>query len=366
MPILSRYVAVIAAIGLLPAFASCDDKSPTSPVPPPPPSQPAPVTIVRIELVAPSEIAPGESVQLTANAIKSDGSVENVSSQAQWTPTESPVVQLSSTGLVTGKNRGEVFVSARFGGRSANARIFVLPKGTFRLAGNIKESGFGIANVAVTVIAGVGEGLTTLSSFGGSYVLYGVSGRVQIHLKKEGYRNATQQLDVTAHRTADFDIVADQPRKDYRGTYTLTISAASPCSFASGSLPDAAKSRVYTANVAQDAGRLTVTLTDADFIVTNGFGNRFFGFVDATDVMTFPISDVYYYYSYYAGHFDIVEQFSSTALLITGTVSARGTPAGISGTLIGSILIASRSTPPFLSFGSRCYATAHGFEMVRR
>ena len=58
-------------------FASCD-KSPTSPRPPEQ-GRSTPVTTVttvRIELVAPSEIAPGESVQLTANAIKSNGSVE--------------------------------------------------------------------------------------------------------------------------------------------------------------------------------------------------------------------------------------------------------------------------------------------------
>lgn len=367
MPILSRYVAVIAAMGLVLVFASCDGKSPTSPVPPPQPGQPAPVTVVRLELVAPSEIAPGESVQLTANAVKSDGSVENVSSQAQWAPTDSPVLQLSSTGLATGIKRGETFVSARFSGRGANARIFVLPKGTFRLAGNIKESGFGIENVTVTVIAGVGEGLTTLSGSGGSYVLYGVSGPVQIHLKKEGYRNDILQLAVTAHRTADFEIVADRPRKDYSGTYTLTISA-SPCGFTSGPFPDAAKSRVYTANVAQDGGRLTVTLSDADFIVTNGNGNRFFGFVDLTDTITFPIGatfDFYYYY-YYSGHFDIVERFSATALMVNGTVTARGTPALISGTLRGSILISRSASAPFLPYSSRCPSNTHGFEMVRR
>ena len=364
MPILSRYVAASAAIGLLLAFASCDDKSPTSPLPPPQPPQPAPVTVVRLQLVVPPEIAPGESVQLTANAVKSDGSVENVSSQAQWAPTDSPILQLSSTGLATGMNRGETFVSARFGGRFANARIFVLPKGTFRLTGAIKESGFGIDNVTVTVISGVGEGLTTLSGFSGSYTLYGVSGPVQIHLKKEGYRNDIQELDVIAHRTADFEIVADQPRRDYRGTYTLTISAASGCPV---TFPDAAKSRAYTANVTQDAGRLTVTLTDADFIVTNGYGNRFFGFVDPADALTFPIGDAYYYYYYSSGHFDIVERFSSsTALLINGTVSARGTPALISGTLRGSILIAGRTTAPFRSFSAQCFATAHGFQMVRR
>ena len=369
MPIRSRHAALIATTGLILTFASCD-RSPTSPRLPQQPGPtpgPTPATVVRIELVAPSEIAPDESVQLTANAVKSDGSVENVSTQAQWTPLNSQVVQLSSTGLATGKNRGEQFVTARFGGRSGSARIFVLPKGTFRLTGNIQESGFGLTNVTLTVISGVGEGLTALSGFNGSYVLYGVSGPVQIHSKKEGYLNSIQQVDVSAHRTHDFNMVAERQRQEYRGTYTLTISAASPCRFTSGTFPDDAKRRIYTATIAQDVGRLTVTLTDADFIVTNGHGNRFVGLVDPSDRMSFQIGDAYsYYYYYYSGNFDIVERFSGTALLVSGIVGARGTPGRISGTLAGSILIARTASPPFLSFSSTCHADAHGFEMVRR
>jgi len=99
--------------------------------PPPPPGGLivlGPDTI-RIELVAPAEIAPGESVQLTANAIKSDGSAENVSNQAEWTTSNPSVLQVSSRGLATGKNRGATNVYARFAGRHhASAGIFVRPK----------------------------------------------------------------------------------------------------------------------------------------------------------------------------------------------------------------------------------------------
>jgi hypothetical protein len=362
MRIRSRYVAVVAATGLLLVVAACDKKSPTSPAPPPPgPTSTA--SVVRLELIAPPEIAPGESVQLTANAIKSDGSVENVSNQATWT-TYTPVVEVSSTGLATGKNRGEAYVYARFARRdSAGARIFVLPTGTFRLAGTIQDSGFGIAGVTVTVTSGIGEGLTTLSRADGFYALYGVSGPVQLQVKKEGYSNAIQSLDVTAHRTYDFNMVTERPRTDYRGTYTLTISAASPCRSTSGTFPEEAKRRVYTANVEQDAARLTVTLSDADFIVTNGYGNRFSGFTDPTGTMTFPIGE------FWGGEpirFDIVERFSGGALLVSGTVSASGTPQRIAGTLNGSILISNRTSAPFEPFNASCESETHGFEMVRR
>jgi hypothetical protein len=363
MPIRSRYVAVSAAIGVVLVLASCD-KSPTSPRPPEQgPS--STVTTVRMELVAPAEIASGESVQLTANAIKSDGSVENVSSQSQWTSTDSRVVQLSSTGLATGKDRGEQVVTARFSGLSANARIFVLPKGTFRLAGTVQESGFGLANVALTVTSGVGEGLTTLSGVDGAYALYGVSGPVTVQLKKEGYLNSTQQINVTAHSTQDFSMDPERPRQDYRGTYALTITMASPCPSSSGTLPDEATRRVYTANVTQDGGRLTVALTDADFIVTNGNGNRFFGFLDSTDTITFPIGDPYYF-AYYDEHYQIVERFMGGSLIVVGNVTARGARGLITGTMAGAILTSPRTRPLFWPYSGSCYAKTHRFEMVRR
>ncbi|HXG55467.1 MAG TPA: hypothetical protein VNJ03_08835, partial [Vicinamibacterales bacterium] len=242
--------------------------------------------------------------------------------------------------------------------------ILVLPKGTFRLTGTVRESGFGIANVTLTVISGVGEGLTTVSGSGGLYVFYGVSGPVQIQSKKHGYLNGTQRLDVTAHRTSDFDIAPERPRTDYRGTYTLTIAAPS-CSSGKGTFPDAARRRVYTANVTQEGGRLTVRLSDADFIVTNGRGNGFVGFVDTTEMIRFLISDVDSYY-YNSDAFDIAERFSDTALLVEGGVSARGTAALISGTLNGYILISRSARPPFHPYSSSCYSRDHAFEMKRR
>ena len=361
MPIRSRYVEVSAAIGLALVFASCD-KSPTSPRPAEQGTS-STVTIVRLELVAPSEIAPGESVQLTANAIKSDGSVENVSGQAQWTTGLN--VEVSSTGLATGKNRGEQVVSARFSGRSAEAIIFVLPKGTFRLAGTVHDGGFGLENVALTVTSGVGEGLTTLSGVDGAYAFYGVSGPLTLQLKKEGYLNSIQQINVTAHTTQDFNLDPERPRQDYGGTYALTITMGSPCITYSGTLPDQATRRVYTANVTQDGARLTVALTDADFIVSNGNGNRFSGFVDSTDTITFPIGNPYYF-AYYDEGYQIVERFMGGSLIVVGNVTARGGRGLITGTLAGAILTSTRTSPLFSPYSGSCYAKTHRFEMVRR
>ena len=360
MPVRSRRVVVAAGAGLVLLFASCD-KSPTSPRPP------QQVTTVRLELVAPPEIAPDETVQLTANASKSDGSVENVSSQAQWTSATSEVLQLGSTGLATGRNRGEVFVTVRFGGLSATAPIMVLPKGTFRLSGTVYEGGFvKLENVTVTVTSSVGEGLTAVTNVNGGFVLYGVSGLVKLHARREGYTDVVTQVPgpVTAHRNnSDLSMVSNRPLVDLSGTYTLTISSQSACPAA---FPDAARRRSYTANVKQNkdnccAGGLSVVLTGADFIVHNGrYWNTFHGRVTSTGEARLHITTE----DFDGNQFYIAERFGDTAILVRGDVSAKATPELISGTLAGEILIAQGASPPFESYSSRCPAAL--FEMVRR
>lgn len=346
--------AAFAAVGILLMAASCD-RSPTSPLP-----RPTRGLVARLELQSPGEIPPGESVQLTANAVKADGSVENVSSQAVWTPQTSDILQISPSGLATGKTRGEAFATARYAGLSASARILVLPPGTFRLSGIIKEGDVGVPGVAVTVISGVGEGLTGMSDGGGVYVLYGVSGTVRIRITREAYLEAIHEVSATAHRTADFDIVPARPRTDYRGAYRLTITAAPTCR----SLPELAKLRHYTADVAQDGSRLTVTLKDGDFIVVNGRGNGFTGNVDINDTIRFTIGDVFPYYDYYfATLFDIAERVDAETVKTAGVVSSQGSPTLISGKLNGSIVVSSSTIPPFQS---SCGSPSHGFAMVRR
>jgi hypothetical protein len=156
----------------------------------------------------------------------------------------------------------------------------------------------------------------------------------------------------------------EQPRRDYSGTYTLTITAASKCMGSSVAIPDEASRRIYTATVRQDGGRLTVTLTGSDFIVTDGYGNRFFGFVDPADMITFPIGDPYYFH-YYDEHYQIVERFRDGALIVVGNVAARGARGVITGTLAGAIATARRVSPPYGTYSASCFAPTHRFEMVR-
>jgi hypothetical protein len=358
-----RHIAFTLTVGFGLVVASCD-KSPTRPSVQPTGTPPAPaaVTVTRIVIIAPASIEPGASAQLTANAIKSDGSVENVTSQTQWTSTNARVLQVSSAGIVTAGERGEANLNARYQNRNATAPMMVLPGGTFRLNGQVTDSGFPLEGVTVAVIGGTGEGLTTLTDTTGAYALYGVAGQVRLHAKKGGYLNRIEEVQVTENRAFGFEMKVDGPRRDLSGTYMLNL-AATGCT----RLPDSAQNRSYAATVQQNGPQLTVRLSGADFIVTSGHGDHFSGFVSADGNVTFAIGDADTYYYYYFGHFDFVERLNPTsALLVNGNVNATSSPTLISGTLNGSILLTQGTTAPFTRFSGQCYSPNHRFEMRRQ
>jgi hypothetical protein len=366
MAIKTSYVAIGATILVAIGVASCDSRERTAVQPSTGPTTVTPVpSLARVDLIAPGSIAPGESVQLTANAVKSDNSVENVSGQAEWISSDPRVVEISSTGVAKGITGGEAVISVSYKGRSSSTRTFVLPAGTYRLSGTVTDSGLVVVGATVAVIGGVGEGLSTITDGNGTYALYGVRDRVRLHAKVDGYFNRIEEIDVTDHRTFNFEMIPDHQRPDLPGRYTLTIARTACLSWA-GAPPE---SRSYEATVAQDGPRLTVTLSGADFIVTGGRGNSFTGVLDGSNRVTFTIGDPLYYYQYYDfGHYDLVERISNTSsLLISGKVTAGLSSRGMSGTLNGAFMVTQAAVPPASTrIQAYCYGTAHRFEMVRR
>jgi hypothetical protein len=357
-----RPVVLTLILGVGFGVASCDS-GPTQPTPRPGTNVPQTAAVTRVEIAGPTSIEPGGSAQLTANAFKSDGSVENVTSQAQWTSSNAAVLRVESPGVFNALSRGEATINARFGSRSATAQIMVLPAGTFRLTGRISDGSLPLDGVTLTVIEGTGKGLTNVTDGSGAYALYGVAGRVTLHAKKGGFKNSIEEIDVSRNRELDFEMRFDGERGALTGTYTLQLEAT-PCV----SLPENTRKRTYTANVQQHGSRVTVKLDGADFIVSNGRGDHFAGSVGADGKVTFAIGDAYYYfyYGYFLGEFDLVERIDSSALLVVGTVNATSTSAGISGVLNGLVALAQGTTVPFTRVTASCVSSSHRFEMRRR
>ena len=338
-----RLTLTAVAASLVAALVSCN-KTPTSPD--------GPGSNVRLELTAPAEIAPGESVQLRVNVVRNGVSTENVTSRVQWTATNRDVLQISATGQATGRERGETMVTAHLEGRSATARVFVLPKGTFRLAGRIKYNDAGVVESTVTVIDGIGEGLTAVSGLDGSYALYGVAGSVRVSVKRSGYSENTQQLDVTVHRSQDFELTPTR-LGDYAGDYRLTITGSCPAG-----LPERASRRVYDARVVQSGDRLTVHLTGADFIlVSDSWVDYFSAKVGPGDVIELNLGD------WYGFIYGIAERLGDRALVVSGYGSVTGRPDAISGTPQGLFMSVGASLNPS---GPSVVCRLDRFEMIRR
>jgi hypothetical protein len=301
--------------------ASCGD-GPTTPTAG---ASSAPSALVRLELVAPGEVAPGASIQLTANAVNADGSVKNVTRESEWTLQSivmASVLTVSGTGIATGGQRGRGVVVARFGGLTAEATIFVLPEGTFRLAGSITDEGAGVENATVTVILGVGEGLSALTDGAGEYELYGVAGPVQIRASKHGYSDRFQQVDVTAHRSLRFELTPYRPWDNYAGDYRLTL-VGGRCT---PDFPEALKTRAYSARIEQAGAQLRVHLSGAKFWHK---GDAFQGVVAPSGEITFTIRPVSIW-DYDA--FDFFEDIADGPdLMVGGIIVARSTRDGIFG-----------------------------------
>ncbi len=229
-------------------LASCD-RTPTTPERVPGPAPVATVTIVRLEITAPASVEPGASAQLKLTAVKSDGTLEDVTGRAQWASSDTGVVQVSAAGVMTGVARGETTVRAVYMGRNAATGVMVLPGGTFKLSGQITDSDTPLANVRIEILNGIGEGQTAVTSASGAYAIYGVAGDVRLQAKREGYRNQIQEVSVSGHRTLDLAMALEGARQNVAGLYGLTITATCP---AGSGLPESGRTRLYDAVVEQD------------------------------------------------------------------------------------------------------------------
>lgn len=358
-----------AALALAGLFAACgDDNAPVSPAPTTP--VPPVVTTLSVEIAGPRSVAPGQSAQLTAIAHRSDGTTLDVTSTANWRSPNTTAVSISTSGVITGLNLGESYISASSGGRSSTKEVIVVPTGTYRLVGLVGEADLqtvGVVNARVEVIAPTAGPLAT-SGLDGRFRLYGVPpGNVQIRLSRDGYETRVADVPVSDHQTQNFTLALSVARADIAGTYTLTVAAAGSCS---ASLPEQTRTRTYTAVVTQMGPQVEVTLTGATFALNEaGKGNRFRGRVEPGQVVFTlnPYHPSFYYYSY-GGYGDVVEQIApSSYLVINGVVAATIAPSRLGGSLDGSIIHTSdpRHRPRPTAPTVECSSTSHQFVLSR-
>jgi hypothetical protein len=302
----------------------------------------------------------GESVQFTATGHFSDGSTRDMTGEASWRSSNPAVLSVSDRGMATGSQAGDASLSVAVPGRGAvRADVIVVPAGTYRVTGAIRDQGVPVYGAVVEVTRGTATGLTTAGE--GSYRLYGLAGDSEIRVRKDGYEVGVQRLTVTGHRTLDFDLILRRPRDTAAGLYTLKVSASEACR---GSLPPEAWERTYQALVSQDGPRLTVQLDGATFHTRqNRLLNTFGGVVQPGGV-TFSPAMGWSYYGYFYYFPDVLEQLTPTShYTFGGEITAAIMSAGISGSLKGEILMA--AGPPSWRTTASCQASDHSFVLTR-
>ena len=330
------------------------------------PITPPPNSIVRLTLSVPPEIEPGGTVQLTVNAHRADGSVENVTSQTQWLVTNtkvssssaSTVLSIDSAGLAHARDRGQVLVTAAFAGIKAFASVMVVPPGTFLYSMTLQDGPVGLRDASVTVTEGVGTGLTAVTDEHGTFHLFGVSGRIRWRATKDGYLDFTAMADVARHSPNAgnyYQMTPRGPREDLTGMYTLTITARADCAQVAA-FPSIARQRTYTASVAGADSSFTVRLSGAEFVPHNDSGDWFAGQISST-------GEAVFWLNFYFGAWAIVERLNGAAILFDGVVHARGSAERISGNMDGRMHVAA-PVYPFQPITATC--ATDRFEMVRQ
>ncbi|HKV99950.1 MAG TPA: carboxypeptidase-like regulatory domain-containing protein [Vicinamibacterales bacterium] len=320
-----RTRSFLAVIAIAAAAVGC------SPSPSPTPIQTGP-TVSALTITGPATIAPGATAQFTASARMSDGSTLDYTAKVTWRSNSVPIVTITSSGQATGQAAGETQVQAVLPTLRASANVMVIPAGTWRLTGNVTESGYPVSKATVAVTSGVGAGLSAVTDFNGAYRIYGVAGPIEVTVTKDGYTPVVQAAIIEAMGVLDIPVVQVNAR-NLAGTYALTIATGSTCSVYGPEVPlrDDLRQRHYVATITETGPVFRVDLSGANFVVKDGLGGGFSGRVEPNQI-TFSLGD-----GYYTPYPDIVEGLDDGSYLNivgSGTLTISGTD--ILGTLSGA------------------------------
>lgn len=131
----ARSTCVLAALVLVTACSSGTPTVPTQPTQPPvvTPTTPAPVTVTSVQVgvagLLPPTLAPGDKLQLFAQATSSDGAVADVTNLAVWQSSNPVAATVSTGGVLTAFAEGALDVSATYQTRSGSLHAEVAQPG---------------------------------------------------------------------------------------------------------------------------------------------------------------------------------------------------------------------------------------------
>jgi len=303
-------------------LASCDGKkaNPTAPAP-------ASNQALKLDILGPNRLEGlGIKTQLLAQLTLADGSKKDCGSQCRWWVQDTQIAVVNS-GFVMALAAGRTTVFAEGAGYQSSIDITIVPANSYVLDGMVKEPGdLPLDAASIEIVGGRDTGKRTTSTSAGYFVFFGVSGNLQMSVSKPGYVTQMIPLTVTRDSTRDVELQPVVPIGALGGDYRLTLKAASGCQ-----LPAEARTREYSAQIAQTGARLDVTLSGAG-LDTNLGSDVFSGHVSGNQV-TFDLSADSYY-----GIYSLVDKVSDTLyLVVSGEATGEGQRGIILSTLNGTI-----------------------------
>jgi hypothetical protein len=332
---------------------------------------------VSIVVDGPGQVPPGETGHYSATARYSDGSRRDVTSEAQWSTSDESVLSVTGVSTIVARARGEAVVRARLANyqHPGVRSVIVLPAGQFKLSVLVTEDQVTapIFDVRIEVVSGPEAGLAVSTDWTGRAVLYGVPADAQLRLTKEGYTSTVHSMRLDGHRGVSLQMFPSGSRLNLPGQYQLTITSG-VC--ADGNLPDAVKTRTYTARMWNAGLMIHVELSGADFAVEwcslcfETRGNRFTGQTQALDARFTlfeygPPEDGYDGQGYYPS---LAERLPDGRFLsIAGRAIVAPSADGYAGSLDGTIAVYD-SLSQVESAGrvlASCRSNAHRFTLVR-
>jgi len=168
----------------------------------------------------------GAQYRLSAVAGFSDGSTQEVTSQAGWRSSDSTVASVSAAGLVTPLSNGSALITATFQGVTGSLALTVVapavpppppppapapPQQTYTLSGVIRATPLNetVAGAGIEAMHGGRVVASTTTDGGGFYTLAGlIAQEYVLRLRKVGYNART--IDVLIASDTTRDIVMDR------------------------------------------------------------------------------------------------------------------------------------------------------------
>ena len=351
-----RYV-VLFGLALIVLTVACDTpvtNNPTNPSAPP---------VSRFEILGPTNLPTGQSVQLTANVTLADGTVKAASldTGVVWRSSNTAAVQVTQTGIVTAiASQGEANITAQWrvnnnDVRSVTREVIIQPTGTFRLMGTVFEDGFSSIQVEGARVEVLPGSPFAIANAVGQYRLYGLPPEVEVRVSADGYETRTFSLQLSGNTFRSFALPLTAGRPLFNGSYTLFIDAVTcPPSFAPP-LPSELQHRAYEAELTQTGTQIRVKLVGGQFRTdSQNKGDNFTGFVVAGGARFFL--DSYAQFDYYGStgisYPSVAERLPDGRYLVPdGEIRLTGAPdSGLSGTFnFASLSLWDANFPDFAS-----------------